>query len=242
VFADRLLLVEGVTEAALLREFGWVWAGEDLDKQAFVDALSIVPMGTKVGSWAPRLLATKDHELCSRLAVLRDSDLGFEGTPTDPGWASEFNADVVLVAQSHPTLEPQVTSGNEALVAAALGDIEVAAPASVTPETIHELFRSRRKKEDGTTQPAGVAARHKGAFAMALAARIREARLQGSATVVVAPPMKQIFEFLYEVVSPLVPGGASDVANDVTPPEVPDTVGATPAEPTPNVPPPAPSQ
>lgn len=68
LFAERLLLVEGVTEAAVVREFGWVWAGDDMDKQAFIDALSIVPMGTKVGPWAVRLLATKNHELCSRIA------------------------------------------------------------------------------------------------------------------------------------------------------------------------------
>ena len=50
------------------------WAGADVDKQAFIDALTIAPMMTKVGAWAPRLLATKDHELCRRLAVLRDTD------------------------------------------------------------------------------------------------------------------------------------------------------------------------
>lgn len=112
LFADRLLLVEGVTEAAVLREFGWAWAGDDMDKQAFVDALSIVPMGTKVGYWAPRLLATRGYELCSRLAVLRDSDLPLEGTPSQPAWAADHDPDVVLVEHSHPTLEPQLTPGN----------------------------------------------------------------------------------------------------------------------------------
>ena len=33
LFADRPLLVEGVTDAALVREFGWVWAGDDADRQ-----------------------------------------------------------------------------------------------------------------------------------------------------------------------------------------------------------------
>jgi putative ATP-dependent endonuclease of OLD family len=57
LFADRLALVEGVTDTAVVREFGWIWAGRDLGKQAFVDAESIVPMGTKVGAWPVQLLA-----------------------------------------------------------------------------------------------------------------------------------------------------------------------------------------
>jgi putative ATP-dependent endonuclease of OLD family len=110
LFADRLLLVEGVTDAALVREFGWVWAGDDADRQAFIDALSIVAIGTKVGSWAVRLLATRGHELCSRVAVLRDSDLDFGQSPTPPGWAASHDPDVVLIEHSHPTLEPEVTA------------------------------------------------------------------------------------------------------------------------------------
>lgn len=74
IFAERVLLVEGVTEVALVRELARVWAGEDIDKQAFVDALTITAMGTKVGAWPVRLLATRGHEICERLAVLTDSD------------------------------------------------------------------------------------------------------------------------------------------------------------------------
>jgi putative ATP-dependent endonuclease of OLD family len=168
LFAERLLLVEGVTDAAVVREFGWVWAGDEMDKQAFVDALSIVPMGTKVGSWAVRLLATKDHELCRRIAVLRDSDLAFEETPTKPSWAGEHDDEVVLVAHSHPTLEPELTLGNEELVAKALEEIDVDVPTSVTPQAIHLLFRSARKPKGGMPTPAGPAARQKGEFALAL--------------------------------------------------------------------------
>ena len=111
--SPRAPLGRGVTDAAVIREFGWIWAGDDMDKQAFVDALSIVPMGTKVGPWAVRLLATKDHELCSRIAVLRDSDLTFEETPMRPAWGKEHYDDVLLVTHSHPTLEPELTLGNE---------------------------------------------------------------------------------------------------------------------------------
>ncbi len=154
LFADRLLLVEGVTEVAVLRELGWAWAGDDLDKQAFIDALTIVPMGTKVGAWAPRLLATRGHELCSRLAVLRDSDLAFEATPTPPSWIGDFEESVVLVEQSHPTLEPQLAPGNEDLVAAALQDVGIDVPVPVTAEAVRDLFHGRpqaARRHDGAS-------------------------------------------------------------------------------------------
>ncbi|MDP9417176.1 MAG: AAA family ATPase [Actinomycetota bacterium] len=205
LFADRLLLVEGVTEVAVLRELGWAWAREDLDKQAFIDALTIVPMGTKVGEWAPRLLATRGHELCSRLAVLRDSDLAFEATPTLPSWASDFEESVVLVEHSHPTLEPQLAPGNEDLVAAALQDVGIDAPVPVTAEAVRDLFRGRHKLPDGTTVPGGDAAGRKGEFALALAGRLLTARVTGAVQVVVPKPMQRVFEFLYEDLQPLTP-------------------------------------
>lgn len=206
LFADRLLLVEGVTEAAVLREIGWAWAGEDVDKQAFVDALSIVPMGTKVGYWAPRLLATPGWELCSRLAVLRDSDLEFDQEPTAPAWAAEHDPDVLRVEHSHPTLEPQLTEGNEDLVAGALTDLDIEPPNPMTPEAIRNLFRSAHKK-DGASVPAGPAAKRKGEFAEALAGRLRDARYGGVA-VHVPEPLQAIFTFLYP--TPPVPAPADD--------------------------------
>ncbi|MDQ0426030.1 ATP-dependent nuclease [Cellulomonas iranensis] len=196
LFAERLLLVEGVTEAAVLREMGWVWAGEDLDKQAFVDALSIVPMGTKVGPWAVRLLATRGHELCSRLAVLRDSDLDFDDLPAAPIWASDHDPAVLLVEHCHPTLEPQLTEGNEGLVAGALQDIGISVPDEVTPQAIRDLFRSRHRAGDVTVS-AGLAASRKGEFAEALAGRIREMRDVVGAGVRVPEPIERVFEFLY---------------------------------------------
>ncbi|MCA1702174.1 MAG: AAA family ATPase [Actinobacteria bacterium] len=53
LFAARLVLVEGVTDALLLRRFGHVWAGGDLARRDFVDALTIVPVGSKVGELDP---------------------------------------------------------------------------------------------------------------------------------------------------------------------------------------------
>jgi len=214
LFAERLLLVEGVTEAAVLREFGWAWAGDDTDKQAFVDALSIVPMGTKVGPWAVRLLATRGHELCSRLAVLRDSDLDFDETPVAPTWASDHDPAVLLVEQCHPTLEPQLTAGNETLVAGALQDINVAAPVEITPRTIRDLFRSRHTTGD-VAVPAGPASRRKGEFAEAFAGRLRDMRELVGTGVQVPEPIERVFEFLYT--TPEAPSVAEAEAAAVDP-------------------------
>ena len=49
LFAERLVLVEGVTDAVVLRQLGAVWAGGDTLKQGFIDALTITVIGTKVG-------------------------------------------------------------------------------------------------------------------------------------------------------------------------------------------------
>ena len=214
LFAERLLLVEGVTEAAVLRELGWSWAAGDPDKEAFIDALSIVPMGTKVGPWAVRLLATRSHELCARLAVLRDSDLPLEQTPQAPTWADAHDPDVLLVEHCHPTLEPELTRGNEGLVAAALDEIGVPHTIPVSVPEVLGLFRSSHRLPDGTTQPAGAAAGRKGEFAEALAARFREARdlVDGAASV--PDPVRHVFDFLYEPLSGL-----------------PDRVGDAPGEP-----------
>jgi len=201
LFAERVLLVEGVTEAAVLRELGWAWAGADPDKQAFVDALSIVPMGTKVGPWAVRLLATRGHELCSRLAVLRDSDLDFDETPTQPSWAPDHDPAVLRVEHSHPTLEPQLTAGNESLIEGALTDVRLDVPDPVTPEAIHDIFRSKHK-ENGATVPAGPGASRKGEFAEALAGRLRDARYGGTIDVHVPGPIVQVFDFLYTTPAP----------------------------------------
>jgi putative ATP-dependent endonuclease of the OLD family len=210
LFADRLLLVEGVTDAALVREFGWVWAGEDPDRQAFIDALSVVAIGTKVGSWPVRLLATRGHELCSRVAVLRDSDLGFGESPALPKWAASHDPDVLRIEHSHPTLEPAVTSGNEILVRNALGDCHLDIPAAMTPESVHELFRSARKATgDRPATAAGPGARHKGEFALALAARIAEARSSHTAVTVPAP-IVAVLDFLYASAAPQLDANAQE--------------------------------
>ena len=207
LFAERLLLVEGVTEAAVLREFGRFWAQDDLDKQSFVDALSIVPMGTKVGPWAVRLLATQGHELCSRLAVLRDSDLDFDQVPSAPSWASGHDPQVLLVEHCHPTLEPQLTAGNEDLVKGALTDIGVEPPEEITPQSIRDLFRSKHK-EGNVTVPAGSGAARKAEFAEALAVRLGDSRELIGSGVRIPDPIQRVFDFLYPM-----PGSPSGSGN-----------------------------
>ncbi|SHG23805.1 ATP-dependent nuclease [Streptoalloteichus hindustanus] len=200
LFAERLLLVEGVTDAALVREFGWAWAGEDVDKQSFIDALSIVPMGTKVGSWAVRLLATRGHELCDRLAVLRDSDKAFEDSPTPPTWLTEDAHDprVVVVEYSHPTLEPSITPGNESHIRAALEELGIEVPDPLDAAAVHELFRSaRRATEERDKTPAGPAATRKGEFALALASHLAEQRYEGNLDVSLPGHMRRVFDFLH---------------------------------------------
>lgn len=82
LFAGRLVLVEGVTDALVLRQFGLAWAAADPGRREFIDALTIVPMGSKVGQWAVQLLATTGHELATRLALLRDTDERSGAAPT----------------------------------------------------------------------------------------------------------------------------------------------------------------
>ncbi len=74
LFAERLVLVEGITEAALLRAFGRAWAGGDNAKLAFIDALAVVPIGNRIGEWPVHLLAQPGHELAAQVAVLSDTD------------------------------------------------------------------------------------------------------------------------------------------------------------------------
>lgn len=171
LFAERLLLVEGVTEVALVRQLGRLWAAGNPDKRAFVDALTVVAMGTKVGPWAPALLASRGQELCTRLAVLRDSDVDFDDPIPAPTWSANHDPDVLQVFHSHPTLEPALTAGNEGIVAAVLtrmGLIE--AGAALTPQSVHTMFSGRKSAKNGEPAiPAGPGNSRKAEFALELA-------------------------------------------------------------------------
>lgn len=146
LFADRLLLVEGVTEAAILRVLGKCWANGDVRKLASLDALSILPLGNKVGPWPIRLLATPDYELVTRVAALADTDK--HGKPKSahrpPKWHSELNPSVAKFFWSHPTLEPSLVKGNEEIVRRSLG---FAPGTIVTPESVDEYFIEHRNRK-----------------------------------------------------------------------------------------------
>jgi len=110
VFAERAILVEGVTDATVLRAFARLWADDDRVKRRFVDALTITVVGSRVGPWLYRLLVDSQHPICTRLAVLSDSD----GKPA-PKWvapATAMSAGRLGVFFSKPTLEPSLVEGN----------------------------------------------------------------------------------------------------------------------------------
>lgn len=196
LFSSRVLLVEGVTDAALVREFGLAWSAEDRDKRAFIHSLSIVPIGAKVGQWPVEFLASPGHELVGRVAVLRDSDLGPTEVPTPPSWLSRYDADLVRVEQSHPTLEPSVTIGNESLIASALTRMGLSA-ADVTAENVEAMFRGARAATlEHPAVGAGPAARRKGEFSLELASEIRTAIRNGH-SVQVPAAIASALDFLF---------------------------------------------
>jgi putative ATP-dependent endonuclease of OLD family len=86
LFAERVVLVEGVTDAVVLRQLGTVWAGTDREKEGFADALTITVIGARVGAWSVELLATLGHEVVQKVAILRDSDTREGPVPVLPQW------------------------------------------------------------------------------------------------------------------------------------------------------------
>lgn len=111
LFAERLVLVEGITDAIVLRAVARVWAANDRERQRFVDALTISVVGSRIGPWLPALLTRNGEEIVEKLAILRDSD-GKEA----PKWVQRRQGDHFRVFYSEPTLEPSITQGNEAIV------------------------------------------------------------------------------------------------------------------------------
>jgi putative ATP-dependent endonuclease of OLD family len=207
LFAERLVLVEGVTDAVVLRQFGAVWADGDTLKQGFIDALTITVIGTKVGSWPVELLATKGHEIVRRLAILRDSDTRGKPPPALPTWITSRDP-VVKAFVSHPTLEPSLVESNEDAVTAALATMGITLTAGVSADSVDAAFSDTYKKR-------------KGEFALELAGEFAT-RHVGEQPVHVPQHIQELFEFLYSE-----PAAADSV--DVAGPDLADPVDATAA-------------
>lgn len=181
IFAQRVVLVEGITDAIVLRQLGAVWAAGDPAKAGFVDALSVVVMGHKVGEWPVRFLATEGHEVVERLAVLRDSDVRGAPVPAPPPWAER--PPFVRGFLCHPTLEPELVPGNEAVVGAALTVLNITHPQPITAQAIDALFQ-------------GTASGRKAEFALEFAAEVAR-RGETDEPVTVPPPFTAMFDYLY---------------------------------------------
>jgi UvrD-like helicase family protein len=139
LFAERMIITEGVTEGAILRQFGRSWAGHDDLKRRFIEALTITIMGCKPGRWPVDLLAAPDHEIASRIAVFTDTDKRPPQTFTEPSWISDSNPAVVQGFYNRPTLEPAFTPGNEEAVREALKQIAVTSPDPFIPAAVDTL-------------------------------------------------------------------------------------------------------
>ena len=202
LFAERLVLVEGVTDAVVLRQLGAVWAGGDTLKQGFIDALTITVIGTKVGSWPVELLATPGYEIVRRLAILRDSDTRGAPPPALPTWITS-RAPVVKAFVSHPTLEPSLVESNEDAVAAALAATGITLTAGVSVVSVDTAFIDTYKKR-------------KGEFALELAGEFA-ARHAAGQPVHVPQHIRELFEFLYTEPpgADTADGGGSDQADPV---------------------------
>lgn len=183
LFAERMLIVEGVTDAILVRQFGRAWAAGEPLKQRFLDALTITVMGTKVGRWPVDLLAAPDHEVVGRVAILTDTDKRNGESFTQPAWLSGRDPSIVQGFFCAPTLEPSITPGNMGAVTAALSVLGLDVPLAVTTDAVDEIFRS-------------TGAHRKGEFALELGAELSR-RLDAEEPVTVPDHFREMFDYLY---------------------------------------------
>ena len=187
LFAGHLILVEGLTDALILRKMGHAWSANDAGKRDFIDALTIVPMGSRVGEWMIQLLATPNYELVTRVGVLGDSDDRTGASPSPPAWMGTYDADVVQFFHNHPTLEPAITTGNEVMIARALDQIGLHVDEPLTAEVVDVLFQERGRNR-------------KGEFAYAVAAEI-DALLATGVTPIVPVHLEALFTYLLPTAS-----------------------------------------
>lgn len=177
LFAPFSIVVEGVTDALIVRTFGHVWAEGNAERDHFIDALTITIAGSRIGDWIPRLLVTADHAIAERLAIIGDADrIG------EPGWLADFEPERVRVFLSRPTLEPALVEHNANLVAAGLSSIGATLPV-VSLDEVAAYFAHD-----------GPGASKKADFAEALVDAIET----GAQPVVTPPHIADAFEFLWE--------------------------------------------
>lgn len=181
LFAPFSVVVEGVTDALLVRSFGRVWAADDEARVHFIDALTITIAGSRIGDWIPRLLVTPDHEIAERLVILGDQDkIGA------PGWLADFDAERVRCCLSVPTLEPSLVPDNALLVGSALAKIGAQLD-SISVDTVAAYFSS-----------AGPGSSKKAAFAEAIVDAIDA----GEAAVMTPAHIAEALDFLWEGTQP----------------------------------------
>lgn len=184
-FADRVLVVEGVTDASILRLLGRAWAGDDEARVAFVDSLAILPVGHKVGQWPIRLLATPGYELATRVAALADTDNRGAPLPepNPPAWHKLLDSGSARFFWSQPTLEPSLVDGNEMVIREALCAISGNdTPVEITRTTVDAYFQDHSGK--------------KGEFALELVS-LFDARLREGKEVVVPQNIGNMFAWLF---------------------------------------------
>lgn len=179
-FADRLLIVEGVTEAILLRQFGRIWAGDDENKASLVESLTILSLGHRVGKWPMLMLASEGYNLVGKVAALADTDRKGDKEFKAPRWHSELDSSVGRYFWSDPTLEPSLLEGNEDLVRQALMSIGWQEPSEgLTKDSLRQHFIDK----SGT----------KGNFALALSALL----IENPEGVVVPSHIAKMFDWLF---------------------------------------------
>ncbi|MGH3902720.1 MAG: ATP-dependent nuclease [Pseudonocardiaceae bacterium] len=181
LFAERSVLVEGITDAIVLRAIARVWAADSRIRRRFADALTISVVGSRVGRWLPELLCRPGEEIVERLAILRDTD----GTAA-PEWITQWQSTHFKVFFSDPTLEPSLTAGNEDMVREILVAMNVAgsgpqADDSELPGWVAEWVKRKGKAR-------------KARFADSFAARCRSDPL----AVAVPSHLGQLLDFVWD--------------------------------------------
>lgn len=194
LFAQRMILVEGVSDAVVLRQLGAVWADGDAAREGFIDALTITVVGSKIGRWPVDFLATKDYELVDRVAVFTDTDIRPGPAPAPPAWMER--PPTLRSFRCHPTLEPELVPGNEGPVSEALSTMSLALPEPITAGSIDGLFQN-------------VARKRKAEFSIELAAVFAK-RLGEGQLVTVPAVVKDMFDYLYDDVGVAAPNAADE--------------------------------